>query len=82
MDALRSVRLDLFNNGVNVKVFDSNGDGEVGYKMYQVVYDSGGDLTYEQVSLPAVRSQYLSVLSVQFSSVQFSFLTDWVFGRT
>ena len=42
--------MDLFNKGVKVNVFDSNGDGEVGYKMYQVVYDSGGDLTYEQVS--------------------------------
>ena len=57
MDAVRAVRLDLFNSGINVDVFDSNGDGDVGYKVYQVSYGSGGDLIYERVSWPAWRNK-------------------------
>ena len=48
--AIRDVRLDLFNTGIKVNVFDDNGDGEVGYKVYEVAQDGGDGLVYRQVS--------------------------------
>ena len=68
MDAVRAVRLDLFDTGVNADVFDSNGDGNGGYKVYQVSYDSGGDLIYERVSWPAWRNVSVSLSSLRSPS--------------
>ncbi|XP_070198021.1 uncharacterized protein [Littorina saxatilis] len=50
---LKTVHLDLFNNGREVEVFDSNGDGDTGFKLFQISPDSSssvsGALTYTEV---------------------------------
>ncbi|XP_070198220.1 uncharacterized protein [Littorina saxatilis] len=52
-ESLKTIRLDLFNNGRDVNVFDSNGDGDIGFKMYEIALDSSspvqGALTYSEV---------------------------------
>ncbi|KAK7484481.1 hypothetical protein BaRGS_00024237, partial [Batillaria attramentaria] len=47
---MKEVRLDLFNTGEERPVFDSNGDGENGYKVMQAVKNpQTGQLAYRQV---------------------------------
>ncbi|XP_076468064.1 uncharacterized protein LOC143298918 [Babylonia areolata] len=51
--AIRNVRIDLDNSGVPVNVFDENGDGDLGFKLFQVAYDVNtpdpDDVTYVEV---------------------------------
>ena len=55
VDAFKEVRLDLYNSGVSVNVFDNNSDGDVAYKLYQVSVDADASssssvaMTYEEV---------------------------------
>ncbi|XP_067663582.1 uncharacterized protein [Haliotis asinina] len=46
---VRNVRLDIYNDGGNIRVFDDNGEGSVGYKISQIIRD--GDLVYKEVGL-------------------------------
>ncbi|KAK7500603.1 hypothetical protein BaRGS_00008178, partial [Batillaria attramentaria] len=49
VEAMKNVRLDLYSTNRLVNIFDSNGDGVVGYKVLQVKRDltsSSGGLTY------------------------------------
>nr|KAG5709298.1 hypothetical protein BaRGS_018050 [Batillaria attramentaria] len=52
VEAMKNVRLDLYSTNRLVNIFDSNGDGVVGYKVLQVKRDltsSSGGLTYGDV---------------------------------
>ena len=47
---MKQVKLDLFSSGVEEKVFDSNGDGENGYKFMQAYWDAGANaMKYRKV---------------------------------
>ena len=48
-----NVRMDLYGTGQATKVFNSKGDGLVGYKVIQIVRDlstSADDAIYKEVS--------------------------------
>ncbi|KAL8622265.1 hypothetical protein ACOMHN_043788 [Nucella lapillus] len=53
VEAISGVRIDLSSSGVPVNVFDSNGDGDIGFKVYQVAFDettaNPNDVTYKVV---------------------------------
>ncbi|XP_046566042.1 LOW QUALITY PROTEIN: uncharacterized protein LOC124274716 [Haliotis rubra] len=46
---VKNVRLDIYNDGGNIRVFDDNGEGSVGYKISQIVRDA--ELVYKEVGL-------------------------------
>ncbi|XP_071088502.1 uncharacterized protein [Haliotis cracherodii] len=46
---VKDVRLDIYNDGGNIRVFDDNGEGSVGYKISQIVRDT--NLVYKEVGL-------------------------------
>ncbi|KAK7473847.1 hypothetical protein BaRGS_00034898, partial [Batillaria attramentaria] len=51
VDALKTVKLDLYNTGQSVKVFDDNGDGDIKFKVFQVTRgDSADTMIYDEVS--------------------------------
>ncbi|XP_052765537.1 uncharacterized protein LOC128206874 [Mya arenaria] len=51
VEQIRSVELDLEGKGDDVKVFTANGDGNVGYRIYNVIQDTGdrSRLEYKEV---------------------------------
>ncbi|WAR17263.1 GRM3-like protein [Mya arenaria] len=51
VEQIRSVELDLEGKGDDVKVFTANGDGNVGYRIYNVIQDAGdrSRLEYKEV---------------------------------
>jgi len=52
VDEIRLVKLDLEGRGDPMRVFDSNGDGNIGYRIYNVQKDpdSPQTLIYNEVS--------------------------------
>ncbi|KAK7473860.1 hypothetical protein BaRGS_00034911, partial [Batillaria attramentaria] len=50
VEALKTVKLDLYNTGQPVKVFDDNGDGDIGYTVFQISRgDAADSLEYTEV---------------------------------
>nr|KAG5689718.1 hypothetical protein BaRGS_006399 [Batillaria attramentaria] len=54
VEALKTVKLDLYNTGQPVKVFDDNGDGDIGYTVFQI---SRGDAA-DSLEYTELNSQY------------------------
>ncbi|KAK3610909.1 hypothetical protein CHS0354_018815 [Potamilus streckersoni] len=42
IEQIKRVKLDLYNNGNSEYIFDSNGDGKLGYSIYMVDNEAGG----------------------------------------
>lgn len=57
---IKKQRMVIDNSGVPSKVFNDNGDGNIGYKIYQVKkkLSDTSQLTYEEVKLYNVQYQY------------------------
>ncbi|XP_046369832.2 uncharacterized protein LOC124144464 [Haliotis rufescens] len=55
---LKEVKLDMYQNGENINVFDDNGDGNVGYTISQIVRK--GSLKYEEVGYSSQKRIVLS----------------------
>lgn len=53
IDEIRQVKLDLEGKGDRMKVFDSNGNGNIGYRIYTIKKnpDQPQKLIYEEVSV-------------------------------
>lgn len=57
--SIQNVKLDMDNSGNAQNVFDSNGDGTVGYKIYTIQKDAQNlsNLVYVEVSLQSSYSR-------------------------
>ncbi|XP_071088505.1 uncharacterized protein [Haliotis cracherodii] len=57
---VKNIMLDIYNASENVRVFDDNGEGHVGYTIFQVVKD-GDQLSYKKVGLSSPEGIYLDI---------------------
>lgn len=53
MEHIKHIKLDLDGSGNKLRVFNSNGDGNLGYRIYNIQKDS---LDYEKLDYVEVRT--------------------------